>query len=62
LLCGALIPFLLLYVYGLEQVLGRIKNKATPILVLSGVVLLIVISEIGINLPDFSSQYNFFHL
>ena len=62
LLCGALIPFLLLYVYGLDQVLGRIKNKATPILVLSGVVLLILISEIGINLPAFYSQYNFFHL
>ncbi len=62
LLCGALIPFLLLYVYGLDQVLGRIRNKTTPILVLSGVVLLIVISEIGINLPAFYSQYNLFHL
>ena len=62
LLCGALIPFLLLYVYGLDQALGRVKNKATPILVLSGVVLLILISEIGINLPAFYSQYNFFHL
>ncbi len=62
LLCGALIPFLLLYVYGLDQVLGRIKNRATPILVLSAVVLLILISETGINRPAFHSQYNFFHL
>jgi predicted membrane protein DUF2142 len=62
LLCGALIPFLLLYVYGLDQALGRIKSKIAPLLVLSGVVLLIVISEIDISLPALHSEYNFFHL
>jgi hypothetical protein len=61
LLCGALIPFLLLYVQGLDSAFGRIKSGTARMLALGGIVLLMTISEFCLNLPVFSSQYNWFH-
>jgi hypothetical protein len=62
LLCGALIPFLLLYVYGLEKAFDPIQSGAARMLALGGVILLITISEFIVNFPVFSSEYNWFHL
>jgi hypothetical protein len=62
LLCGALIPFLLLYVHGLDKAFGPIKNGAARMLVLGGIVLFMAISEWIIYLPVFSSEYNWYHL
>jgi hypothetical protein len=62
LLCGALIPFMLLYVYGLDKAFGPIKSGAARMLALGGVVLVITVSEYFINLPAFASPYNWFHL
>ena len=62
LLGGALIPFLVLYVHGLDTGLGLIKSQTARLLALGGVVLFVVISEIAVNLPVFSSEYNWFHL
>jgi hypothetical protein len=62
LLSGALIPFLLLYVYGLDRALCRVKSDWPRLLVLVGIVLLVTLSEIIVNRAAFASQYNWFHL
>jgi hypothetical protein len=62
LLCGALIPFLLLYAHGLDQALGRVKSGAGRMLALGGIVLCVAVLELVLNLPAFSSRYNWFHL
>ena len=62
LLCGALIPFLLLYAHGLDRALGLVKSRAGRTLALGGIVLCVAVLELVLNLPAFSSQYNWFHL
>jgi hypothetical protein len=62
LLTGALIPFFLLYLHGLDRVLGGSGSRRAGGLALGGVVLLITVSEIKVNRPVFSSSYNWFHL
>jgi hypothetical protein len=62
LLTGALIPFLVLYLAGLDRVLARWNNDRLRLLVLTGIVLLITVSEIKVNRPAFSSQFNWFRL
>ena len=62
LLCGALIPFLVLYVHGLDSALRPVKSGAARMLALGGIVLLIAISELVVSLPAFSSEFNWFHL
>jgi len=62
LLCGALIPFLLLYVRGLERLLGWCGHPRLVWFALAAIVLLIGASEIKIALPAFSSPYNLYHL
>jgi hypothetical protein len=59
---GALIPFLLLFVYGLDHALSRIKNHWLKPLTLAGIILFMLISEIAINRTVFFSQYNWFHM
>ena len=59
---GALIPFIIVYVYGLDVAL-RWTHRTWP---LFATVLIIVtavtVSEIRVNRPVFSSDYNWFHL
>lgn len=59
---GALIPFMIVYVYGLDLAL-RWTRRTWPVL---ATVLIIVtavtVSEIRVNRPVFSSDYNWFHL
>jgi hypothetical protein len=63
LLSGALIPFLLLYVRGLDWAISRSLRRDWPLfVVLAGAVALITISEIVVNLPVFFSEYNWFHI
>jgi hypothetical protein len=61
LMLGALIPFLLLMVYGLDRLLNCFGNKM-KFLVLGGMVLVMLGSEIATDWPVFFSQYNWFHL
>jgi hypothetical protein len=61
LLSGALIPFALLYVYGLNWLLRRI-NPALPFLALGVILLLMIASEIAVNRVVFRSEHNLFHL
>ncbi len=62
LLCGALIPFLLLYAHGLDKAFGPIQSGAARMLALGSIVLLMTVSEFILTLPVFSSPYNWFHM
>jgi hypothetical protein len=62
LMCGALIPFLLLYVRGLDRLLSWRGHPCARVIGLAAIIVLINVSEIQISRPAFSSLYNFFHL
>lgn len=63
LVLGALIPFLLLFVYGLDRAsIWLDKTGLARWLVLTGFILFMLVSEVAINWPAFFSQYNWFHL
>ena len=62
LMLGALIPFVMLYVYGLDRALGRAKNRRLRPLVLAGIILFMLVSEMATDWPVFSSSYNWFHM
>ena len=61
LLGGALIPFAVVYVYGVSWMFGRI-NTALPLIVLGSVVASVTIAEIFVNRVVFVSEHNWFHL
>jgi len=52
LLLGALIPFLLLFVFGLDRALARFSNQS-KFFMLTGIILFMLISEISIDWPVF---------
>jgi hypothetical protein len=62
LLTAVLIPFFLLYCHGLDWTLTRLRAGRLHRVVMTGIILLLVVSEILINSPAFGSAYNFFHL
>jgi Predicted membrane protein (DUF2142) len=62
LLLGALIPFLLLFLYGIEFLLRDVKNKFVRPAVLAGFTLFMLISEIITDWSVFQSQYNWYHM
>jgi hypothetical protein len=62
LMLGALIPFLLLFVYGLDCALNRLKINWVKPAVLIGMILFMLISETTINRLMFSNAYNWFHM
>jgi hypothetical protein len=57
-----LLPFLLIYVDGLEHILSKLKKSAAPLLGISIIAIAITISELLITWEIFASQYNWFHL
>jgi uncharacterized membrane protein len=59
---GALIPFVILYVYGLERALRWTHKKWPPIATVAIIAIAITISEIQVSRSVFSSAYNWFHL
>ena len=61
LLLGALIPFLLLFVFGLDRALNRFGHPA-KFLVLVAMILFMLASEIAIDWPIFLNAYNWFHV
>jgi hypothetical protein len=61
LMLGALIPFLLLFVFGLDRVLGR-RGHPAKFLALAGMTLFMLVSEIVIDWPIFPNAYNWFHM
>jgi len=62
LILGALIPFLLLYLYGLDCLLRRAGNNWLRPVALVGMILFMLVSETITDWSVFSSQYNWFHI
>jgi hypothetical protein len=62
LMTGALVPFAVLYVYGLDRAFARFNTPWPAALVLAGIVFFVTISEIDVNSPAFASAYNWFGL
>ena len=60
LLSGTLIPFALLYVYGISSLLRRV-SAVLPLVVLGGIVVFVTTSEVLINRVVFASEHNWFH-
>jgi hypothetical protein len=61
LLSGAVIPFALLYVYGISWLLRRI-NPSLPLLAVGIISLFMIASEIAVHRVVFRSEHNLFHL
>lgn len=61
LMLGALIPFALLYVHGLDRILKNCGNAA-KFSALAGMILFMVVSEITIDWQIFPDAYNWFHM
>lgn len=61
LMLGALIPFLLLFVSGLDRGLGKSGN-AVKFGALALILLSMLVCEIAIDWPVFANDYNWFHL
>ncbi len=57
-----LLPFLLIYLEGLGKMLGWLKIKVSPLLVVLIIVAAITCSEILLSIEPFKSQFNWFHL
>jgi hypothetical protein len=63
LLLGALIPFSLLFVYGLDRALGWFKfDIQSKFRVLGALLFFMLMAEIITNWPAFADEYNWFHM
>lgn len=58
---GALIPFLLLFVYGLDRVLGRFGRTIKFVAIIVMITAMLAL-EIATDRPAFASPYNWFHM
>jgi hypothetical protein len=61
LMMPALIPFMLLYARGLNVLLKPARRWWAKPGSLAAILLLVTVSEVTLNLPAFSSLYNFYH-
>jgi hypothetical protein len=61
LLLGALIPFLLVFASGLDQLLGKFSDRA-KFFALGALLAFMLGSETTIDWPIFANEYNWFHL
>lgn len=61
LISGALIPFAVLYAYGLTYLLRRIRNPLLPLAVLAAIILFALVSEVAVTHNVFASEHNWFH-
>ena len=59
---GALVPFVLLYLDGLEHALSWARLRIDPLVVVALIAAAITLSEIANTLAVFQSPYNWFHL
>lgn len=62
LILGALVPFLMLYLRGLEAILAFVRMSYMRWVVLALMVLLMIGSEVRITSGIFASAYNFYHM
>ncbi len=61
LMLGALIPFMLIFVYGLDQLLARMGERI-KFLTLAAMIMFMLAGELTTNWPAFFSAYNWFHI
>jgi hypothetical protein len=61
LMLGALIPFMLLFAYGIDRALNRFGNAA-KISALAAMILFMLVSEIVTDWPVLFNEYNWFHM
>ena len=61
LMLGALIPFTVTFVYGLDRLLKRLGTNA-KFFILAGMILIMVTTEVATDWPVFSNPFNWFHL
>lgn len=62
LILGAIIPCLLLFLYGLNYLLQGVKKTWVKPTALAVIILFMLISEIAMDWTVFTSQYNWYHL
>lgn len=62
LMLGCLVPFLVLYIKGLDWLMTRLRLRFSRLAVLLIIALVSMISEIAISLDVFHSAYNWFHI
>ena len=62
LVSGALVPFLILYLDGLDRLLAPVRSRLDPMIVVGAVAAAITCSELILIQPLLKSQYNWFHL
>lgn len=60
-LLGALIPFSLLFTYGLDRLLCLAGVKQIRFIVLAGIILFMLVAEVIIDSPIFRNEFNWFH-
>jgi hypothetical protein len=59
---GVLIPFLLLYLYGLERMLEKFAGLRLRFIILGALLVVMAATELAINWKIFPNEYNWFHL
>lgn len=62
LIAGILVPFVTLYLYGLEWGLTKVRMRGAAPAIVGGLTILVAVSQVVVTLPAFRSQYNWFHL
>ena len=62
LMAGTIVPFIILYIYGLRYILSKLKLASFTLLIIIVIGAGITISEIAITLPAFYSAFNWYHL
>jgi len=62
LMLGALIPFLLFLLYGLDRALKRVTDDRARALALGAAIVVMLVTEAAIDWPLFSNPYNWFHM
>ena len=62
LITGTLIPFLLLFVHGLDRSLAFTESRRARWLALAAIAAAVSISELWLDLGPLASAYNLFHL
>lgn len=59
---GVIVPFLVLYITGLDYLMARARLKISRLSVLMVIAFLITVSEAVISVPVFVSPWNWFHI
>jgi hypothetical protein len=62
LITGALVPFALVFVYGLDRAFARLDSAWPGMIFLTVFLLLVTLSELALNSVAFDSAYNWFQL